>query len=84
MKLKDKVAIVTGSSRGIGANIAKMLSREGAGVVVNYSGSNAAAELLAVYARAGTESIPVEELPAPAEADEWPALSQRAEAICES
>ncbi len=34
MKLKDRVAIVTGSSKGIGAGIAKVFSDEGAKVVV--------------------------------------------------
>ena len=33
--LKDKVAIVTGSGRGIGAGIAKLFGAEGAKVVVN-------------------------------------------------
>lgn len=37
MKLQTKVAIITGSSRGIGAQIAKTLAREGAMVVINYS-----------------------------------------------
>ena len=36
MKLKNKVAIVTGSSRGIGKAIALAFAREGANVVVNY------------------------------------------------
>ncbi len=36
MILKDKVAIVTGSSRGIGAATAKLLAENGARVVVNY------------------------------------------------
>jgi len=36
MILKNKVAIVTGSSRGVGAAIAKVLAREGAAVCVNY------------------------------------------------
>jgi 3-oxoacyl-[acyl-carrier protein] reductase len=35
--LKDKVAIVTGASKGIGAAIAKRLSEAGGAVVVNYS-----------------------------------------------
>ncbi len=36
MLLQDKVAIVTGSSRGIGAATAKLLASQGAKVVVNY------------------------------------------------
>ncbi|MUZ66124.1 SDR family oxidoreductase [Agrobacterium vitis] len=42
----NKVAIVTGASRGIGAAIAERLSGEGFTVVVNYSGSAAPAEAL--------------------------------------
>src|SRR6195256_786603 len=38
-KLTDKVAVVTGSSKGIGAGIAKGLAAEGAAVVVNYASS---------------------------------------------
>jgi 3-oxoacyl-[acyl-carrier protein] reductase len=42
--LKHKLALVTGSSRGIGAAIAIRLAAEGASVIVNYSASPARAE----------------------------------------
>jgi 3-oxoacyl-[acyl-carrier protein] reductase len=38
-KLEGKVAVVTGASKGIGAEIAKQFAAEGAAVVVNYSSS---------------------------------------------
>lgn len=46
MKLKDKVAIVTGSSKGIGAGIAKAFASEGAKVVINYSSSESEADIV--------------------------------------
>jgi 3-oxoacyl-[acyl-carrier protein] reductase len=46
-KANEKVAIVTGSSRGIGAAIAERLAAEGFTVVINYAGSTAPAEALA-------------------------------------
>lgn len=44
MKLKDKVAIVTGSSRGIGRAIALRLAKEGCKVVINYHEDSNGAE----------------------------------------
>ncbi len=43
-KLKDKVAIITGSSRGMGRAAAILFARHGAKVVVNYCGNKEAAD----------------------------------------
>lgn len=43
-RLKDKVAVVTGASKGIGASIAKHFAAEGARVVVNYASSKEGAD----------------------------------------
>ena len=58
MILRDKVAIVTGSSRGIGAATAKLLATQGAKVTVNYLHNCEKGEKLAdEIARAGGQAI---------------------------
>lgn len=44
MRLKDKVALVTGGSRGIGKSISKALAYEGAVTIINYKEDDEAAE----------------------------------------
>ena len=56
MKLKDKVALVTGASRGLGKAIAMELAAEGARVTVNYMKNAAQAEEVVkeIISRGGT------------------------------
>lgn len=60
-RLKNKVAVVTGASKGIGAAIAKSFASEGAAVVVNYASSRAGADqVVKDIAAAGGRAIAVQ------------------------
>ncbi|MFT3679851.1 MAG: glucose 1-dehydrogenase [Ferruginibacter sp.] len=60
-KLKNKVAIVTGASKGIGAGIAKAYGTEGASVVVNYASDKTGAEkVVNEITKAGGKAIAVQ------------------------
>src|SRR4030081_2262591 len=51
-RLSGKIAVVTGASKGIGAEIAKRFAAEGAAVVVNYASSKDGADCVVADIRA--------------------------------
>src|SRR5260370_40234421 len=60
MKLCEKVAIVTGASKGIGAAIAKGIAQAGARVVANYASDQPGAEkTVAALRAAGGQAVAV-------------------------
>ncbi len=61
MLLKDRVALVTGGSRGIGAATARLLGRAGARVGVNYARNEAAArEVVSAIEQVGGRALAVQ------------------------
>jgi 3-oxoacyl-[acyl-carrier protein] reductase len=60
-KLANKVAVVTGASKGIGAGAAKSLAAEGASIVVNYASAKEGADKVVAEIKAnGGKAIAIQ------------------------
>ncbi|OKP98516.1 SDR family oxidoreductase [Paenibacillus sp. P46E] len=70
--LQGKVAIVTGSSRGIGRTVAERLAEEGASVVINYSSSPKQADevVQGIQAKGGTAAAVQADISKPAQIEQ--------------